>query len=102
MISAARDIAKNILKAKNKNPNQKKVIIYGAGSSGIELYQSLSLDREIDVIAFFDDSKEFRGTKINQVDIIVEFDELKRRLKQFDDVQILLSIPSISINQRRK
>lgn len=102
MISAARDIAKNILKAKNKNPNQKKVIIYGAGSSGIELYQSLSLDREIDVIAFFDDSKEFRGTKINQVDIIVEFDELKRRLKQFDDVQILLSIPSISIDQRRK
>jgi len=102
MISASRDIAKNILKPKSKNPNQKKVIIYGAGSSGIELYQSLLLDREIDVIAFFDDSQEFRGTKINQIDIIVEFDELKRRLKRFDDVQILLSIPSISIDQRRK
>ena len=71
MISASRDIAKNILKAKSKNPNQKKIIIYGAGSSGIELYQSLSLDRDIDVIAFFDDSKEFRGTKINKIDILV-------------------------------
>ncbi len=102
LISALRDLAKNILKVNTKNPNQKKIIIYGAGSSGIELYQSLSLDRDIDIVAFFDDSKEFRGTKINKIDILVDFDELEKRIKGFNDLQILLSIPSISIDQRRK
>ena len=102
LISALRDLAKNILKVNTKNPNQKKIIIYGAGSSGIELYQSLSLDRDIDIVAFFDDSKEFRGTRINKIDILVDFDELEKRIKGFNDLQILLSIPSISIDQRRK
>ncbi len=102
LISALRDLAKNILKVNTKNPNQKKIIIYGAGSSGIELYQSLSLDRDIDIVAFFDDSKEFRGTKINNIDILVDFDELEKRIKGLNDLQILLSIPSISIDQRRK
>ncbi len=102
LIGALRDIAKNLLKFKSNNTNQKKVVIYGAGSSGIELYQSISLDREIEVLAFFDDSKEFKGTKINQVDIIVNFEELEKRIKKFEDVQILLSIPSISLDERRK
>ena len=102
LISAFRDIAKNLLKTKSNSPNPKKTVIYGAGSSGIELYQSLSLDRNIDVIAFFDDSKEFKGTKINQIDIIVDFDELEKKLNKFEDVQILLSIPSISLEKRRQ
>ena len=42
----------------------------------------LSLDRDIDIVAFFDDSKEFKGTKINQVDILVDFDELEKRIKK--------------------
>ena len=40
---------------------KKKVIIYGAGSSGTELYQSLAKDPEIEVVAFFDDQKILKG-----------------------------------------
>lgn len=102
LTSGVRDLAKNILKIKPNASSQRKIVIYGAGSSGIELYQSLLLDREVEIIAFFDDSKEFKGTKINQIDIIVDFNDLEKRLKKFEDVQILLSIPSISLEERRK
>ena len=102
IISTSRALAKSILTNKNSSLSQKKVIIYGAGSSGTELYQSLAADPEIEVIAFFDDSKDFKGVKINNVDVLVSLDDLEKRIKKYLDVEILLSIPSISIHKRRE
>ena len=102
IISTSRALAKNLLTKRNSSLSQKKVIIYGAGSSGTELYQSLAADPEIEVIAFFDDSKDFKGVKINNVDVLVTLEDLERRIKKYSDVQILLSIPSISIHKRRE
>ena len=62
---------------------QKKIIIYGAGSSGVELYQSLAVDPEIEVLAFFDDSKDFKGVKINNVDVLVNIEELFKLVRDF-------------------
>ena len=101
IISTSRALAKNLLNQKNKSLFQKKIIIYGAGSSGTELYQSLAADPEIEVIAFFDDSKDFKGVKINNVDVLVNIEDLEKRVNKYSDVQILLSIPSISIHKRR-
>ena len=102
IISTSRALAKSLLTKRNSSLSQKKVIIYGAGSSGTELYQSLAADPEIEVIAFFDDSKDFKGVKINNVDVLVTLEDLERRIKKYSDVQILLSIPSISIHKRRE
>ena len=60
IISTSRALAKSLLTKRNSSSSQ-KVIIYGAGSSGTELYQSLAADPEIEVIAFFDDSKDERS-----------------------------------------
>ena len=101
IISTSRALAKSLLTKRNSSSSQ-KVIIYGAGSSGTELYQSLATDPEIEVIAFFDDSKDFKGVKINNVDVLVSLEDLERRIRKYLDVQILLSIPSISIQKRRE
>ena len=101
IISTSRALAKNLLNQKSSSLFQKKIIIYGAGSSGVELYQSLAVDPEIEVLAFFDDSKDFKGVKINNVDVLVEMKDLEKRIKKHGDVQILLSIPSISMHKRR-
>ena len=102
IISTSRALAKSLLTNRNSSSSQKKVIIYGAGSSGTELYQSLAADPEIEVIAFFDDSKDFKGVKINNVDVLVDLDDLEKRIKKYSDVEVLLSIPSISIHKRRE
>ena len=101
IISTSRALAKNLLNHRSTSLFQKKIIIYGAGSSGVELYQSLVVDPNIEVIAFFDDSKDFKGVKINDIDVLVNMKDLERRIKKYKDIQILLSIPSISIHKRR-
>tara|TARA_Y100000766_G_scaffold238423_1_gene214996 strand:+ start:1247 stop:3169 length:1923 start_codon:yes stop_codon:yes gene_type:complete len=102
LISTSRALAKSLLNQKKTSSSQKKIIIYGAGSSGTELYQALAADPEIEVVAFFDDSKDFSGVKINNIDILVNIKDLENRVKKYSDVQILLSIPSISIQRRRE
>ena len=52
IISTSRALAKSLLTKRNSSLSQKKVIIYGAGSSGTELYQSLAADPEIEVVNF--------------------------------------------------
>ena len=102
LISTSRNIAKSLLNQRSTSISQKKIIIYGAGSSGIQLQQSLASDPQIEVIAFFDDSKDFKGIKINNTDVLVRLEDLEKRIKKYPDVQILLSIPSISIHLRRE
>ena len=68
----------------------------------MELYQALLVDRKHEVIAFFDDSKEFKGRSINKIRVIVDFEELREEVRKEPNLQILLSIPSISMHLRRK
>lgn len=102
LLRTSRDIAKNILFPYSASLESQKVIIYGAGATGMELYQALLVDRKHEVIAFFDDSKEFKGRSINKIRVIVDFEELREEVRKEPNLQILLSIPSISMHLRRK
>ena len=80
--------------------NRKPTIIYGAGSAGAQLVESLRKNHEYAPIAFIDDDKSKHGTFINFTKIY-PFQELKRIIDERNAKIILLAIPSLSANGKR-
>ncbi|MBF0218633.1 MAG: polysaccharide biosynthesis protein [Gammaproteobacteria bacterium] len=77
------------------------VLIYGAGSAGIQLAQTISLSREMRVVAFIDDNPTLQGSVINGVRVH-SITDLAALLEQFAPSTLLLSLPSISHYRRRE
>ncbi|MDC1414776.1 polysaccharide biosynthesis protein [Gammaproteobacteria bacterium] len=101
-LNVSRDAAKYLLYPYNTNADAKNVVIYGAGASGNELFQSILLDPSKRLLAFFDDSKNLRNRQINNIPILSSFNELIALKDKYGDLEILLAIPSIQTEKRRK
>lgn len=101
-INISRDIAKYLLYPYNTNDDARHVIIYGAGASGNELFQSILLDPSKKLLAFFDDSKNLQDRQINNIPILGSFKQLKNLKKKHNDLEVLLAIPSIETEKRRE
>ena len=101
-LNVSRDAAKYLLYPYNTNIDAKNIVIYGAGASGNELFQSILLDPSKRLLAFFDDSKNLRNRQINNIPILGSFDELIALKEKYGDLEILLAIPSIQTEKRRK
>ena len=101
-LNISRDIAKYLLYPYSTNIDAKNIVIYGAGASGNELFQSILLDPSKRLLAFFDDSKNLRDRQINNIPILGSFDQLIALKKKFIDLEVLLAIPSIATDERRK
>ena len=100
-LNLTRDIAKYILYPYNTNSDAKNIIIYGAGESGNELYQSILLDPSKKLHAFFDDSKELKNRQINNIPILGSFSKLKELKDKYSDLEVLLAIPGSQTEKRR-
>ena len=101
-INISRDIAKYLLYPYNTNDDARHIIIYGAGASGNELFQSILLDPSKKLLAFFDDSKNLKDRQINNIPILGSFKQLKNLKEKFIDLEVLLAIPSIETEKRRE
>ena len=101
-INLSRDIAKYILYPYQTNLDAKNVVIYGAGESGNELFQSILLDPTKKLLAFFDDSKNLKNLQINNIPILGSFSQLIELRKKYQDLEVLLAIPSIQTEKRRE
>jgi len=101
-LNISRDVAKFLLYPHNTNLDARKIVIYGAGSSGNELFQSIMQDPSKKLLAFYDDAKNLKGLQINNVPILSSFDELISLKKEYPDLEVLLAIPRINTEQRRK
>ena len=88
-----RYLARWILSFKEINYNN--VLIYGAGSSGVQILSALSYSHEIKVVGFIDDNKKLHGKSIEGVKI---YDSLKleKLIKENNIAEILLAMPSVS------
>ena len=101
-INISRDIAKYLLYPYNTNDDARHIIIYGAGASGNELFQSILLDPSKKLLAFFDDSKNLKDRQINNIPILGSFKQLKVLKEKYSDLEVLLAIPSIETEKRRE
>ena len=100
-LNISRDVAKYLLYPYNTNTDAKPIVIYGAGESGNELFQSILLDPSMKLLAFFDDSKNLRNLHINNIPILGSFKQLIKLKKKYPKLEVLLAIPSIQTEQRR-
>jgi len=72
---------------------KKNVVIYGAGSGGVQLASALALGREFKPVAFIDDDPSLHKHKIHGLKIY-PFSALSYLIERFDVASVLLAIPS--------
>ena len=101
-LNISRDIAKYLLYPYNTDPDARPIVIYGAGATGNELFQSIMLDRSKKLIAFFDDSKNLKDQQINNIPILGSFNNLKNLKNEHPNLEVLLAIPNIQTERRRE
>ena len=100
-LQISRDIARVILNSAKQNNIGKPVLIYGAGSAGNELYQSIKHNSDIHIVGFFDNSKALSGAEINSIKIYGKEKHLKKLSSLYPSLEVYLAIPSLSISERR-
>ncbi len=101
-IQISRDIARLIIYPSKIRPNGKPVLIYGAGSAGNQLFQSIKENPNINVIGFYDNSFTLKGAEINKIKIYGKSNHIKKLIKKYPNLEIYLAIPSLSMKERRK
>ena len=80
---------------KNLDDNKSRVLIYGAGSAGVQLASALNNSSKLQSVGFIDDNKDLQGSsvsglKVNPVDDIEEL-IIKHKVDE-----VLIAIPSAS------
>ena len=78
-----------------------RVIIYGAGAAGRELFEALSHTVRYDVVGFVDEDKRLVGGHILDKKIY-SADSLANLVARLDVAQVFLAIPSISRARKRQ
>jgi len=81
--------------------DNEKVVIYGAGDAGRQLLTALRQGGEYQAVAFIDDDRSIKGRVINGVKVYRPH-HLAELIAKEGISQILLAMPSISSQQRRK
>jgi FlaA1/EpsC-like NDP-sugar epimerase len=101
-INISRDIAKYLLYPVSKDDNAASVVIFGSDGSANDLLQALQADPSKNIVALFDDSKTFKNLQINNIPIISGFDRLEQLKTIHPNLEVLLAIPNIKTDKRRK
>jgi len=87
----------SLLSGSSKN----NVVIYGAGSSGRQLSNSLQQSIEYNHVAFIDDNPIIQNSHINSIPV-VSSSKLLSLIKEKEISEVLLALPSISRKQRNE
>jgi FlaA1/EpsC-like NDP-sugar epimerase len=101
-LQISRDIARLIIYPTKESLDAKPVLIYGAGTAGNELYQLIKQNSKIKIIGFYDNSFNLKGASINNIKIYGKNKHLKKLSEKFENLEIYLAIPSLTIEERRK
>lgn len=80
---------------------RRRVLIYGAGSSGRQLAAAMSDSREANVIGFIDDDRSISGTRIHRLRVYPS-DDLEALVDARGVDDILLALPSASRQRRNE
>jgi FlaA1/EpsC-like NDP-sugar epimerase len=101
-INISRDVAKYFLYPVEKDDNATPIIIFGSDGSANDLLQAFQNDPSKNVVALFDDSRIFKNLQINNIPIISGFDNIQKLKSLHSNLEVLLAIPNIKIERRRK
>ena len=105
VICASRVIAKALLnyefisKSNNRDSGKNRVLIYGAGSAGVQLSSALNNSSEFNPVGFIDDKRDLQGSTVSGLSVYSpnDIEDLINRLKVNE---VLVAIPSASRSDR--
>lgn len=100
-LQISRDIARLIIYPTKETLNAKPVLIYGAGTTGNELYHSIKQNPKIKIVGFYDNDFNLNGSFINKIRIFGKPKHIKKLAKKFPNLEIYLAIPSLDMSTRR-
>lgn len=89
-----------LLVSKKEN-NRKNIIIYGAGSAGVQLVKSLDYSRQFRPVAFIDDDDTLKNHYVNGIPVY-PFSELGSLIEEYSISHVLMAIPSASKAKRNE
>ena len=75
--------------------SEKRVVIYGAGSAGIQLASALRVSQEMQPVAFIDKNPSLQGTFLGGIKVLHP-DMLERLSRKGKVDEVLLAMPSVS------
>jgi len=84
-----------------KNTNHKNVLVYGAGSAGVQLATALSYSNELNPVAFVDDDESLLNHQIMGLKIYPS-NKLEKIIISMNIEEVLLAIPSSSRERRNE
>ena len=74
---------------------ERRVVIYGAGSAGMQLSRALEVSKEMRPIGFLDDNKSLQGTLLGGIRVF-SLDEFGKLIEKNKVDEVLFAIPSAS------
>ena len=90
-----------IYRTRRQKESLPRVVIYGAGSAGLQLAEALGNGYEMQVMGFFDDDSRLHGHVLNGLPIF-EPDDLPDLIASKNLTHILLAMPSLSRARRNE
>ena len=98
-VGGVRYVARWILTQRSREYS--RVVIYGAGSAGIQLESAMKYNSEIKVIAFVDDDQSMHGQYIEGIKIY-DPSSLSWLAEKREASEVLIAVPSISRSKKYK
>jgi FlaA1/EpsC-like NDP-sugar epimerase len=78
-----------------------RLLIYGAGSAGVQIANAIATSHEFKLLGFIDDSRALQGLTINHVPVYAPTN-LPALVKQHEITDLLLALPSITRTRRNE
>jgi FlaA1/EpsC-like NDP-sugar epimerase len=84
-----------------KKSNERNLLIYGAGSAGVQIGRVFSHSREFHLACYIDDDPSLGWKQINGINIFPS-SLIDQKIQKHQITDVLIAIPSLSQNQRIK
>jgi len=101
LVFMSRIMAVQIIQTYQKSKNLKKIIIYGAGKSGIETANAISTNDEYKIICFIDDDVNKRGKNIDGIPI-TDSRNLSKVITERSITDLFIAIQEVTPEFRKK
>ncbi|MCW8885953.1 MAG: polysaccharide biosynthesis protein [Motiliproteus sp.] len=93
-VGGSRQLARWFIADLFRAPQEKSVLIYGAGEAGVQLAGSLRHSHAIRLLGFIDDDSNLHGNQISGLKVFGGLDAVSSVKKQVSNLEVLLALPS--------
>jgi len=83
------------------NGQRQKVAIYGAGSAGVQLINAMRQNRDVKIVAMFDQDPQIQGQVVAGLDVMGP-EKIETYVKKHKISRLVLAMPSLKQSRRAK